>query len=107
MSGNSSVSTNSEVSAIEPAKSASEVVRTRLTSSTRTSFSPLKKIAQDRSDQQLAPSSNRIRQRTKHRGGLAAASTAVLTGAGGGAAALALSKKDKKDKDGHKVIFFK
>lgn len=58
-------------------------------------------------DQQPAPSTNRFRLRSKSRGGIAAASTAVLTGAAGGAAAVGHStKKDKKDKDGYKIVCY-
>lgn len=83
----------------------SEVKTTRLTSSTRTNLTPVKKIAQDRSDQQLEPSSNRFRLRTKQRGNaaVAAATSTILTGGGAAATSLALTKKDKKDKDGYKV----
>lgn len=59
-------------------------------------------IAKDRSDQQPAPSTNRFRLRSKQRGGVAAATAAIISG-GAAAGAIANGKKDKKDKDGYKV----
>lgn len=65
---------------------------------------PVKKVAQDRSDQAPASATNRFRVRSKTRGGLAAGAAA------GGAAAIiagastnALVTKKVQDKDGYKV----
>lgn len=74
-------------------------VRVRSSTSTRSAFVPVKKVAQDRSDQQPAPSTNRFRVRSKHRGVIGAASSAIATT--GSEAVLSQSKS--KDKDGYKV----
>lgn len=74
-------------------------VRVRSSTSTRSAFVPLKKVAQDRSDQQPAPSTNRFRVRSKHRGVIGAASAAIATT---GTEAV-LNQSKSKDKDGYKV----
>lgn len=56
-------------------------------------------MAQDRSDQQPAPSTNRFRVRSKHRGVIGAASAAIATT---GTEAV-LNQSKSKDKDGYKV----
>lgn len=55
-------------------------------------------MAQDRSDQQPAPSTNRFRVRSKHRGVIGAASAAIATGTDA-----VLNQSKSKDKDGYKV----
>lgn len=102
--------TSTSNSASEPEKHASEVVRVRsrkTSTSTRTSSAPFKKvnIAQDRSDQLPSPSTNRFRLRPKQRGNVAAASAAIISGAAV-TEAVGYSKKDKKDKDGYKVVCY-
>lgn len=104
--------TTSSNSAVEPAKPAADTVlrvrsRKPSLSSTRTSSALIKKvaIAQDRSDQQPAPSTNRFRLRSKQRGGVAAASAAIISGAAA-SEAIGYTKKDKKEKDGYKVVCY-
>lgn len=66
---------------------------------------PVKKIAQDRSDQAPASATNRFRVRSKTRGGtaLAAGAAGVVAGA---ASSNALVTKKVQDKDGYKIVCY-
>lgn len=94
----STLSNITETAAVAAAKKPE--VRVRSSTSTRSTFVPVKKVAQDRSDQQPAPSTNRFRVRSKHRGVIGAASAAVATT---GTAAVLNQSSKSKDKDGYKV----